>query len=885
TSDLRIDRSTVTSTQYTSFKDRVGGRCSVPNPPASRFFGGTLSLYDGTFDPSDHTIAIDYEQISPSVNVAVAPAVVQWGDTDRMDLELGIVRRPSEIGIPNGWTNVASSGPFGDVDFIDLEEGLEFRVAVSGGPVTVSDVLTPIATVRLFWASSAEDTGGEEIPVTTEDGPLGVFWNSSGMRAIVDEFPAAPNGATHVRVAIDAIQGADFDPVNSTKFLRIESFQADDPASGSVSEDNRIDRSTNSILSAQDRSDPDVRVLAYHSRSTLGARVEVFGDGGQYLYDPRQVAAIQALASGETAIDFVHFLATKYRTLSDQATRTITLVGANDDPIAGDDIAATTNQRPAFLLVSDLLANDADIDHNDSVAFNSVDSASLLGATVSAKFNETQTETMEIIYDPSSSSALAELTPGEQIEDSFTYEIIDRYGATATAKITIQVTGEQPIAIRPVPTQFTTVDVPIEAIALSLSDPDGDASELQLSVESSNPQVVPSENLQLTGIGSSRWLAIQPTAGTHGRTRISVRVFDDSGREATHRFSVIVGLEEDLDLDGVTNDEEDAAPNGGDLNRDGQPDKLQAHVASVRANGSDAYFNLVVPETHFLSGISTKASPPPSGVASNAQIPIGLIAYEVLLESPGEATTLVLRSDSTAPVLNRYYRHEGSEPDGQVWRSGMRSSEGATVFSDRIELTASDGGIADQDGRQDSRVVGEGAPAHVERPWQNLFKEDVNNDGLVTPIDALIIINAVNRGGGRSLGELPTGDDSLPFFLDTSGDGELAPIDALLVINYVNGVDSNGAAGENQTLAARSSILARARQAAAGVPCDRPGSPVTRRESAAACSSHDLQTSWHDSTAATSQRVARHDSPNNRFFSALNDIDTREDLFDWLGLL
>ncbi|MFV1967875.1 MAG: hypothetical protein ACC628_20785, partial [Pirellulaceae bacterium] len=68
TSDLRIDRSTVTSTQYTTFKDRVGGRCSVPNPPASRFFGGTLNLYDGTFDSSDHTIAIDYEQISPSVN-------------------------------------------------------------------------------------------------------------------------------------------------------------------------------------------------------------------------------------------------------------------------------------------------------------------------------------------------------------------------------------------------------------------------------------------------------------------------------------------------------------------------------------------------------------------------------------------------------------------------------------------------------------------------------------------------------------------------------------------------------------------------------------------------------------------------------------------------
>jgi VCBS repeat-containing protein len=874
-SNLRVVSSTVTSTAYTSFIDRLNGQCDVPNPPPSRFFGGNLSQYDGTFEPSDHTIAIEYDGTSPTANVSVPPTSVKWPDGDPMDLELEIL--PSEIAIPNGWTHIVSNASPDDIDIIDLAHGLELRVDVSGAPVTVTNVLDPVATVRLFWASSADDTLGEEIPVTSNQGPLGVFWNSSGMHAIIDDFPPVPNGATHVRVAIDAIEGADSNEVNSTKFLRIESFQADDPDTGAVSEDVQIADSTNSVLSAEDRADPAIDVLAYNDRSALGARVEVFDDSGRFVYDPREVAAIQALAPGETATDYIHFLATKYGTLSDQATRTVTLTGVNDRPSAGDDVAATTTQRNAVLPVSDLLANDADIDHNDSITFNSADPASSLGATVSIEFNEAGTEAVGIVYDPCSSSTLAELPPGEQIEDSFTYEIIDRNGSTDTAKITIGITGEEPIAIAPVPTQFTTVDSLMDAIALTLSDADGDASELQLSVESSHPDVVPPENLVLTGSGSSRWLAIQPAAGVHGRTRISVTASDGVRCPATQRFSVIVGLEEDLDLDGVPNEEEDAAPNGGDMNNDGQPDRLQADVASVRAHGSDAYFNLVVPEMHWLSGVSTKANPEPSGVSGNAQIPLGLIAYEVLLETPGEATTIELRSDSTAPALNRYFRHDDSDANGQVWHDGMRWVEGARVFSDRIELRAIDGGIADKDGGQNSRIIGEGAPAHVERPWQNLVHEDVNNDGIVSPIDVLIIISALHNGGVRPLGELPTGDDSIPSFLDTSGDAVLSSADVLEAIDFLNRTHSNGGEGEHERAEFAGPILPVVQQAAAGAHFLPPGTPPTRPESADAIWSHDRQTPRQDSEALTFQRVAHADSPTDSVFSELI-----EDFNDWL---
>lgn len=61
---------------------------------------------------------------------------------------------------------------------------------------------------------------------------------------------------------------------------------------------------------------------------------------------------------------------------------------------------------------------------------------------------------------------------------------------------------------------------------------------------------------------------------------------------------------------------------------------------------------------------------------------------------------------------------------------------------------------------------------------------DVDDSSLVTPIDALIVINSLNRSGPRSLGDTPRqhGDQ----FLDVNADGNLSPLDALLVINAIN---------------------------------------------------------------------------------------------------
>jgi hypothetical protein len=70
--------------------------------------------------------------------------------------------------------------------------------------------------------------------------------------------------------------------------------------------------------------------------------------------------------------------------------------------------------------------------------------------------------------------------------------------------------------------------------------------------------------------------------------------------------------------------------------------------------------------------------------------------------------------------------------------------------------------------------------------WQNVSRPtDVNDDGVVSAIDALIVINFINGFGSQRL-TAPTPAFAPPPFWDVSGDGNVTPIDALIVINEIN---------------------------------------------------------------------------------------------------
>ena len=72
-------------------------------------------------------------------------------------------------------------------------------------------------------------------------------------------------------------------------------------------------------------------------------------------------------------------------------------------------------------------------------------------------------------------------------------------------------------------------------------------------------------------------------------------------------------------------------------------------------------------------------------------------------------------------------------------------------------------------------------------------RNDVNADGVVSPIDALIVINHLNAGSGATAG----GEgESNKYYIDVNGDNALSPIDALLVINRLNSMRVGSGEGE-----------------------------------------------------------------------------------------
>ncbi len=84
-----------------------------------------------------------------------------------------------------------------------------------------------------------------------------------------------------------------------------------------------------------------------------------------------------------------------------------------------------------------------------------------------------------------------------------------------------------------------------------------------------------------------------------------------------------------------------------------------------------------------------------------------------------------------------------------------------------------------------------------ELSWQNPdLALDINGDQLVTPLDALLVINELNSTGPGPL-HSRTALGGVPVFLDSNGDGYLSALDALLVINELNAAEwrSSGPGG------------------------------------------------------------------------------------------
>lgn len=144
------------------------------------------------------------------------------------------------------------------------------------------------------------------------------------------------------------------------------------------------------------------------------------------------------------------------------------------------------------------------------------------------------------------------------------------------------------------------------------------------------------------------------------------------------------------------------------------------------------------------------------------------------------------------------------ESDRLPWLQDLRSAE-RHVWGDLWEVVYRDVQIVDQNGDKvdtynvtsndlqnpgrfgelrDKFIAVAATPA--ESNWQSPIEPlDINEDNLVTPLDAIIAINALNGGQAGVLAGSPGTDE---FFLDVSGEGTLSPLDPLRVINHLNAI-------------------------------------------------------------------------------------------------
>mgnify|MGYP005847448193 CR=1 FL=1 len=147
---------------------------------------------------------------------------------------------------------------------------------------------------------------------------------------------------------------------------------------------------------------------------------------GTINYNPN--GQFESLAVGEQAMDSFSYTASNGAGNS-SATVRITVNGVNDSPTAVDDQAATAEDQPVTIAV---LGNDSDPDSSDTLAVVSVDTAGTRGLV-------TNNGDGAITYNPN--GQFDDLTAGQQAVDTFSYTVSDGHGGTASARVTVTISG------------------------------------------------------------------------------------------------------------------------------------------------------------------------------------------------------------------------------------------------------------------------------------------------------------------------------------------------------------------------------------------------------------------------------------------------------------
>lgn len=281
------------------------------------------------------------------------------------------------------------------------------------------------------------------------------------------------------------------------------------------------------------------------------------------------------------------------------ATATLVEDDINTDPVAVDD-TATIGEDDGATLVS-LLGNDSDADGHDLVV-DSIDDSATIGLA-------TLTPEGLLSYDPN--GQFEGLEDGETATDTVTYTISDPFGGSATATVTLTITGSDEPNVAPVAVDDTgSVGENGAPIAIDLLANDTDGDDDQLTVDEINTAGL----IGLATLGPDGVLTYDPNGqfealeqGETATETLTYTVSDPAGETDTATVTItVVGADEPNNDPGAP-----IVSVPGALPENSAAGTVAATLAAVDADGDPLTYVLTnalgAPTTHpFLEVVGTQ---------------------------------------------------------------------------------------------------------------------------------------------------------------------------------------------------------------------------------------------------------------------------------------
>ena len=573
-----------------------------------------------------------------------------------------------------------------------------------------------------------------------------------------------------------------------------------------------------------------------------GARLTLDADGS-FIYDPTFSTELTAMDVGDSVNDSVQYTMSDQLGVTSTATLTFTVNGVNDAPLAVIDAYAIGQDEVLSVAASGLMSNDSDPDADDTISVTefgttgNLSGTSSLGATVVLNANGA------FSYDPSGSVTLQALSRTDApLDDTFIYEITDSNGATATATVTVTVSGTNKAPVANPDVFATTEDValPVDAARNILTnDTDAESDPLTVTGINGSANMTGTSNLGAdVEVFVDGTFSYDPTSAAAiqalARDALASDTFSyvvEDGLDGVTNGTVTINLtginDAPVALDDVLNvDPATLAPLaprnttisidilGNDSDIDGTIDAVEfvtspaasEAVITLEANNTVTFvpavdFSGSVTFTYRIQDdigdwsapatVSVEVNDAPVAVTDNVQVfsdvANNLTAIDVLANDSDVDGTLDPLSVQVT-VGPQHGTIVGVLANGKV---EYRPDIGYIGADDFVYTVTDDDGAISNEAIVNIDIIPDPFP------WHNRGNGlDVNADGSVSPIDALLIIIELDTNGSTVL-PAPSAGNSPPPYLDVNEDGIVAPNDVINVINFLND-NANGEAAEGE---------------------------------------------------------------------------------------